>query len=240
MKHAGAITLLIQHGASPGRPDADGRSFLHHLAEPLYPHPHRGIADATLKDAHLATTLAARLQNINTTNKSAILNHRDDTGATALHLAARSASDTVAALLLTRGADPDLTFSGKGIGGWEDEEPDEGKEKGKDQKDREGEEKGSREVERNERGATALHLAARRPVWLSSSFMMYDEREYGAWNRRAARLKGLLLNGGADAGARDGRGMLAVEAEDETWVEIRKVREKYLEWSAVSREQAQQ
>ena len=234
MKHTGAIILLIQHGADLCLPDADGRTFLHHLADPLYrPHVSYDIADATVKDIHLATTLAARLQNTSATNKSAILNHRDNTGATALHLAARSASDTVVALLLTLGADPDLTFPGDEIKGFEGERPDEGEGKG------EGHE-GVKEGRKNGRDATALHLAARRPVWLPSSFLSFNRQQYGAWSPRAARVKELLLGAGADASARDGKGMLAGEVEEESGAVIRKVRDKYLEWLTSPPEHVQQ
>ncbi|KAK4042792.1 ankyrin [Parachaetomium inaequale] len=146
MKQAGAVAQLIQHGADPGLPDHDG-------------------LDATVADTHLAITLAGWLQGA---DKYDILNHRDSTGATALHLAARAASDTALALLLTLGADPNLKLLDEG--GLQDERG----------------------------GATALHLAARRPSWVSLG--TYEAHEYAAWSGRAARIKGLLLGAGADAG----------------------------------------
>ena len=199
LKQAGAVTLLIQHGADPCLPDTDGRTTLHHLADPLHTPYSRDLADATIEDAHLASTLAARLQDANNT----ILSHRDSTGVTALHLAARSASAPAVALLLTLGADPNLVLTLPDADG-----------------------------ESQEGGATALHLAAHRPSWVCLG--TYEEQEYAAWSRRAARIKGLLLEAGADAGVRDGRGRTAGEIEEEVGAQIRRGREKYLEYLARS------
>ncbi|KAL2126295.1 hypothetical protein VTI74DRAFT_1231 [Chaetomium olivicolor] len=202
MKQAGAVTLLIQHGADPCRPDTDGRTTLHHLAEPLYTPHSRDLADATIEDAHLARTLAARLRPQDANNNNNILNRRDSTGATALHLAALFASAPAVALLLDLGADPNLLVLTLPDG----------------------------DLESQEGGATALHLAARRPGWVSLG--TYEEQEYTAWSRQAARIKGLLLDAGADAGARDRRGRTAGDIEQEVRAEIRRGREKYLEYLA--------
>ncbi len=194
MKQTNAVTLLIQRGADPCLPDTDGRTTFHLLADPLYTPHCCNLADATIEDDCLASALATRLRGANNN----ILNARDTTGATALHLAARSASAPAVALLLALGADLNLVLTVPGG-----------------------------ESESQEAGTTALHLAAHRPSWVYLG--TYEEQEYAAWSRRAARIKGLLLGAGADAGVRDGRGRTAREIEEEVVAEIRKGREKYLE-----------
>ncbi|KAK4035407.1 ankyrin [Parachaetomium inaequale] len=196
MKQAGAVALLLQHGADPALPDIDGRTPLHHLADPLHrPHTSHDLADATVDDDHLASTLTNHLQR---TNNRDIVNHRDTTGFTALHLAARPASAPAVALLLALGADPNLTLPASDVP--------------------------------EESGATALHLAAYRPSWVY--LYTYEEKVLAVWSARAAKMKALLLQAGADAGVRDVQGRTAGEIEDGVREEIRRGREKYLEWLA--------
>ncbi|KAK3299526.1 ankyrin repeat-containing domain protein, partial [Chaetomium fimeti] len=150
MKQTIAMTLFLQHGADPCLIDTDGRTTFHHLASPLYTPHFRDLADATTDDAHLTTTtLATRIQD--SANTTTILNHRDNTGTTALHLAARCASAPVVALLLTLGADPNLALT------FPDNKEPETQEAGK---------------------TTALHLAAHLPSWARRQLGTYEEQEY--------------------------------------------------------------
>jgi hypothetical protein len=108
MKHARAVTLLIQSGgADPSIPDPDGRTTLHLFAEPLYICHNRGLSDTAIEDTHLTRALTTWLQQ---GTNSTIFNQRDNTGATALHIATCGASAPVV-VLLALGADPNLTFT---------------------------------------------------------------------------------------------------------------------------------
>jgi ankyrin repeat protein len=105
MKLVGAVALLVKQGADPGLPNNEERTAFHHLADPLYHHDPRNHepVDGDIEDQHLGAALAGRIKG-----SAHIVDHRDNTGSTALHIAARSASDTAVALLLNLGADPDL------------------------------------------------------------------------------------------------------------------------------------
>ena len=99
-KLVGAATLLLQQGANPGLADNEGRTALHHLADPFFHHP-REPADSDIEDDTLITALTSQINRVN-------ISHTDNTGSTALHIAARAASDAPVALLLRLGADPNL------------------------------------------------------------------------------------------------------------------------------------
>jgi ankyrin repeat protein len=102
MKLVGAVALLVESGADPGQTDDEGRTALHHLANPLYhPHTHEPL-DGVLENERLRIVLAGRIRDVDQFNRV------DNTGSTALHLAAGSASDAAVTLLIGLGADPSL------------------------------------------------------------------------------------------------------------------------------------
>ena len=104
MKLVGAVTLLIKKGANLGLADNEGRTALHHLANPLYHSRTNEPVDGDVEDEHLSAILAGQIKGASVD----IINDRDNTGSAALHIAARSASDAAVALLLGLGADPNL------------------------------------------------------------------------------------------------------------------------------------
>jgi ankyrin repeat protein len=104
MKLVGAVALLIQKGADLGVADCDGRTALHHLADPLHdrdPRIHDPLDDQ-LENEHLGAVLTGQIKGAD------VVNHVDNAGSAALHVAARAASDAAVALLLGLGADPNL------------------------------------------------------------------------------------------------------------------------------------
>ncbi|KAK3899303.1 ankyrin [Staphylotrichum tortipilum] len=108
LKLVGAVVLLVEKGADPGLPDNEGRTALHHLVDPLFDHDYRirDPIDGDLEDEPLGAALAAQLNGGG--GAADMINHADNTGRAALHVAARAASDTAVALLLSLGADPNL------------------------------------------------------------------------------------------------------------------------------------
>jgi hypothetical protein len=110
MKLVNATALLVgKKGAHLGVADNDGRTALHYLAEPLYlPDPRtRDPLDSDLEDEHLGAVLAGQIKGGGSSSAD-VINHADNTGSTAPHIAARAASSTAVALLLRLGADPNL------------------------------------------------------------------------------------------------------------------------------------
>ncbi|KAL2136170.1 hypothetical protein VTI74DRAFT_5223 [Chaetomium olivicolor] len=103
MKLVGAVALLVKKGADLGLADNEGRTALHYLADPLHDPRTGELVDGDIKDEHLGAALAGRIKG-----GADIINHTDNAGSAALHVAARSASDAAVALLLNLGADPNL------------------------------------------------------------------------------------------------------------------------------------
>jgi ankyrin repeat protein len=107
MKLVGAVAFLVKEGADLGLADNDGRTALHHLAVPLHdavPQIHDPVDD-DLENEHLGAVLTAQMKG---GGGADVINHADNVGSTALHVAARAASDAAVALLLGLGADPNL------------------------------------------------------------------------------------------------------------------------------------
>ncbi len=103
MKLVGAAALLVEKGADPSLTDNEGRTALHHLASPLLPTFLSKLARTGVEDTRLVAALTEQSNRVN-----ACINRADNTGSTALHIAARSAVDEAVALLLRLGADPNL------------------------------------------------------------------------------------------------------------------------------------
>ncbi|KAH8902032.1 ankyrin [Coniochaeta sp. PMI_546] len=100
-KLVGLAAHLIRKGADVSLADDEGRTVFHYLADPLH-HDHTlEPVDGDLKDEHLSAALLGRIQGVD-------VNHRDNEGSTALHVASNEASDAAVALLLSLGADPNL------------------------------------------------------------------------------------------------------------------------------------
>ncbi|OIW32727.1 ankyrin [Coniochaeta ligniaria NRRL 30616] len=100
-KLVGLVTLLLRKGVDLGLADNEGRTLLHHLADPIHRPRTNEPIDGDIEDEPLGTALAGRIKGVD-------VNHRDNAGSAALHMAARAASDAAVALLLGLGADPNL------------------------------------------------------------------------------------------------------------------------------------
>lgn len=100
-KLVGLATLLIRKGADLSLADNEGRTVLHSLADPLHHDRTLEPVDGDLNDEHLSTALLGRIKGVD-------VNYYNNDGSTALHVAAREASDAAVALLLSLGADPNL------------------------------------------------------------------------------------------------------------------------------------
>ena len=103
MKLTGAAALLVEKGADPSLTDNEGRTALHHLADPLLPIWPYNLARTDIENAHLIIARARQSKCVN-----AGMNRADNTGSTALHIAARSVVNEPVALLLHLRADPNL------------------------------------------------------------------------------------------------------------------------------------
>ncbi|KAK4151980.1 ankyrin repeat-containing domain protein [Chaetomidium leptoderma] len=116
MKLTGAVALLVKKGAHLGLADNEGRTALHHLADPLHHyHTIEPVDGHVEEDEHLSTVLSGEIKGGGGGGViDNIINHRDNAGSAALHMAARSASDAVVALLLRLGADPNLPENREG------------------------------------------------------------------------------------------------------------------------------
>ena len=101
LKLIGAVKLLLGHSTDLGLFDEEGQTALHELAHPLLSPNYKDLLDKGLDDEELGSLLSQHLKSVD-------IDRRDKAGNTALHNAARAASDTAVALLLRLGADPNL------------------------------------------------------------------------------------------------------------------------------------